>query len=186
LKPRVFSNCGDLRCLARDGATGAADDPLYVAYHDTEWGVPERDGRALWENSSSTGFQAGLAWITILRKRDAFREAFDGFDPEVIAALGRGGCARLADRSGHRAPPRQDRGHDRQCPGLSRDRTAGGGFAVRLELRGRGAVQNRFASQADVPAIDRVERAAVQGPAKAGFRFCGPTIVYAWMEATGW
>jgi DNA-3-methyladenine glycosylase I len=72
--------------------TGRCDwcgsDPLYVAYHDTEWGVPERDGRALWEKLILDGFQAGLAWITILRKRDAFREAFEGFDPEKIAGWG--------------------------------------------------------------------------------------------------
>ena len=60
-------------------------DPLYVAYHDTEWGVPEYDARALWEKLILDGFQAGLSWITILRKRDAFRAAFQGFDPEVIA-----------------------------------------------------------------------------------------------------
>jgi DNA-3-methyladenine glycosylase I len=70
-------------------------DPLYVAYHDTEWGVPERDGRALWEKLILDGFQAGLSWITILRKRDAFREAFDGFEPEVIAHWGEADVARL-------------------------------------------------------------------------------------------
>jgi len=64
------------------------DDPLYVAYHDEEWGVPEYDGRALWEKLVLDGFQAGLAWITILRKRDNFRAAFEGFDPEVIARWG--------------------------------------------------------------------------------------------------
>ena len=61
------------------------DDPLYVAYHDTEWGVPEYDGRALWEKLILDGFQAGLSWITILRKREAFREAFAGFDPEIVS-----------------------------------------------------------------------------------------------------
>lgn len=63
-------------------------DPLYVAYHDTEWGVPDRDPRALWEKLVLDGFQAGLSWITILRKREAFRAAFAGFDPEVIAGWG--------------------------------------------------------------------------------------------------
>ena len=70
-------------------------DPLYVAYHDTEWGVPERDARALWEKLMLDGFQAGLAWITILRKRDGFRAAFAGFDPEVIAGWGEADVARL-------------------------------------------------------------------------------------------
>jgi DNA-3-methyladenine glycosylase I len=75
-------------------------DPLYVAYHDTEWGVPERDGRALWEKLVLDGFQAGLAWITILRKREAFRAAFDGFDPEVIAGWGEAEVTRLLSDPG--------------------------------------------------------------------------------------
>src|SRR5689334_23400840 len=66
----------------------AAGDPLMTAYHDTEWGVPEYDSRALWEKLVLDGFQAGLSWITILRKRDAFREAFAGFDPDVVARFG--------------------------------------------------------------------------------------------------
>ena len=70
-------------------------DPLYVAYHDDEWGVPERDGRALWEALVLEGFQAGLSWITILRKRAAFREAFAGFDPAVVAGWGEDQVARL-------------------------------------------------------------------------------------------
>ena len=72
----------------RCGWRGMAGDPLYEHYHDTEWGVPERDSRALWEKLVLDGFQAGLSWITILRKRDAFRAAFDGFDPEKIARFG--------------------------------------------------------------------------------------------------
>src|SRR5215469_9808298 len=70
-------------------------DALYVAYHDEEWGVPERDARALWEKLVLDGFQAGLAWITILRKRDAFRAAFDGFGPEKVALYGDADRARL-------------------------------------------------------------------------------------------
>src|SRR6187431_2924454 len=75
-------------------------DPLYCAYHDTEWGVPERDDRALWEKLILDGFQAGLSWITILRKREAFREAFEGFDPEVIVGWGEPEIARLLDNAG--------------------------------------------------------------------------------------
>src|SRR5471032_334838 len=70
--------------LIRCGWRGMAGDPLYEAYHDTEWGVPERDSRALWEKLVLDGFQAGLSWSTILKKRAAFRRAFDGFDPEII------------------------------------------------------------------------------------------------------
>ena len=84
------------RCTWR----GMNGDPLYEAYHDTEWGVPERDSRALWEKLVLDGFQAGLAWITILKKRDAFREAFAGFDPEIVARFGEAERARLMDNAG--------------------------------------------------------------------------------------
>src|SRR5438270_13993869 len=79
----------------RCGWRGMAGDPLYEAYHDTEWGVPEYDPRALWEKLVLDGFQAGLSWITILRKREAFRRAFHGFDPEVVARFGEADVARL-------------------------------------------------------------------------------------------
>ena len=77
-----------------------AGDPLYEAYHDTEWGVPEYDPRTLWEKLVLDGFQAGLAWITILRKRDAFRAAFDNFDPEIVARYGEADRARLMADAG--------------------------------------------------------------------------------------
>jgi DNA-3-methyladenine glycosylase I len=161
------------------------DDPLYVAYHDAEWGVPERDGRALWEKLVLDGFQAGLSWITILRKRDAFREAFDGFDPQVIAAWGEADVARLLGN-----------------PGIVRHRgkieaTIQNARAY-LEIEGREGfadfvwsyvdgvpVQNRFRAQADVPAKTALSAWLSADLRRAGFRFCGPTIVYAWMEATG-
>src|ERR1700740_3481464 len=79
----------------RCGWRGMAGDPLYEAYHDAEWGVPERDPRALWEKLVLDGFQAGLAWITILRKREAFKQAFADFDPEVVARFGDADRARL-------------------------------------------------------------------------------------------
>src|SRR5262249_9900190 len=85
-----------IRCTWR----GMNGDPLYEAYHDKEWGVPERDARALWEKLVLDGFQAGLAWITILRKRDAFRAAFAGFDPEKVARFGEADRARLMADAG--------------------------------------------------------------------------------------
>src|SRR5215216_1872398 len=85
-----------IRCTWR----GMNGDPLYEAYHDEEWGLPERDSRALWEKLVLDGFQAGLAWITVLRKRDAFRTAFAGFDPEKVARFGEGDIARLLDNPG--------------------------------------------------------------------------------------
>ena len=80
--------------------TWAGTDPLYCAYHDHEWGVPEYDSRALWEKLILDGFQAGLSWITILRKREAFREAFADFDPEIVARYGEADVARLLDNAG--------------------------------------------------------------------------------------
>ena len=106
----------------------ADDDPLMIAYHDDEWGVPERDGRALWEKLMLDGFQAGLSWITILRKRDAFRKAFEDFDPEG-RALRRGATSqRLLGQRRHRPLARQDRGHDRRRARLSGD--AGGAARI--------------------------------------------------------
>src|SRR5437867_7816475 len=78
----------------------AEKDPMLRAYHDQEWGVPERDSRALWEKLMLDGFQAGLSWLTILRKREAFRQAFQGFDPKVVARLGEADVARLLQNPG--------------------------------------------------------------------------------------
>ena len=161
------------------------DDPLYVAYHDTEWGVPERDGRALWEKLVLDGFQAGLAWITILRKRDGFRAAFHDFEPERVAAYTEADVARLlAD------------------PGIVRHRgkieAAITGARAYLEMGGAPAfadlcwsyvdgapLQNRFGSMNEVPAETPLSRRISKDLKARGFKFCGPTIVYAWMQATG-
>ena len=160
-------------------------DPLYVAYHDTEWGVPERCGRALWEKLVLDGFQAGLAWITILRKRAAFRAAFDGFEPARIARWGEPEVARLlAD------------------PGIVRHRgkieAAITNARAVLDLGGPDAfaafvwryvdgvpVQNRWPRDAEVPAFTPLSQQVSKDLGRAGFRFCGPTITYAWMQATG-
>jgi DNA-3-methyladenine glycosylase I len=160
-------------------------DPLYVAYHDTEWGVPERDGRALWEKLVLDGFQAGLAWITILRKRESFRAAFAGFDPAVIARWGEAEVARLlAD------------------PGIVRHRgkieATIGNAAAFLRIEGRqgfsrfvwdavdGApLQNRFGRIDEVPAETPASLRLSRALRAEGFRFCGPTIVYAFMQASG-
>ena len=160
-------------------------DPLYVAYHDTEWGVPERDPRALWEKLVLDGFQAGLAWITILRKREGFRSAFAGFDPEVIAGWGEAEVARLLADPGivrHRGKIEATIGNARAYLALE----AGEGFAPFLWKHVEGApLRNRFATLAEVPAETSVSRAMSKDLSRAGFRFCGPTIVYAFMQATG-
>ena len=160
-------------------------DQLYVDYHDHEWGVPERDGRALWEKLILDGFQAGLSWYTILKKRDNFRAAFEGFRPEVIANWGETDVTRLLND-----------------PGIVRSRskieaTIGNARAY-LEIDGRegfdqflwrymdGApLQNRFSSMAEVPASTPLSERISKDLKKAGFRFCGPTITYAFMQAVG-
>jgi DNA-3-methyladenine glycosylase I len=160
-------------------------DPLYVAYHDQEWGVPERDPRALWEKLILDGFQAGLAWITILRKRDGFRAAFEGFRPEVIATWGEADVARLLGDSGivrHRGKIEAAIGNARGYLKIAE----GEGFDTFLwkRLDGR-PLQNRFISPSDIPASTPMSEAISKDLGKAGFRFVGPTIVYAFMQATG-
>ena len=160
-------------------------DPLYVAYHDSEWGVPERDPRALWEKLILDGFQAGLAWITILRKRNSFRAAFEGFEPAVIARWGEPEVARLLADPGivrSRAKIEATIGNARAYLAIS-ERMGFDSFLWR-HLDGK-PLQNRFRAMSEVPAQTSLsERLA--GDLKAeGFRFTGPTIVYAFMQATG-
>jgi DNA-3-methyladenine glycosylase I len=170
-------------------ATGRCDwcgtDPLYVAYHDTEWGVPERDGRALWEKLVLDGFQAGLSWITILRKRDAFRAAFDGFDPERVARWGEAEIARCLADPGivrHRGKIEAAIGNARAYIALEEK----DGFAAFCWDYVDGApIRNRWTRMAEVPAFTPLSERMSKDLKKAGFRFCGPTIVYAWMQATG-
>lgn len=172
--------------MSGDGRCGwCGEDPLYVAYHDTEWGVPERDGRALWEKLVLDGFQAGLAWITILRKREAFRVAFDGFDPEVIAGWGDAEVARLLSDPGivrHRGKIEATIGNARAFIEIE----ARQGFADFVWGHVDGVpLQNAWETLGDVPASTALSTRLSKELYKRGFRFCGPTIVYAWMQATG-
>lgn len=161
-------------------------DPLYVHYHDTEWGVPEYDSRALWEKLILDGFQAGLAWITILRKRDNFRAAFDGFEPQTIARYGEADIERLLGDAGivrSRAKIEATIGNARAYLTLQ---DSGRSFSDHLWDFVDGApVQNRFASMAEVPTDTPVSQALSKDLKSRGFKFCGPVIVYAFMQATG-
>ncbi|MCQ0971285.1 DNA-3-methyladenine glycosylase I [Paracoccus sp. TK19116] len=160
-------------------------DPLYVAYHDNEWGVPERDPRALWEKLVLDGFQAGLSWITILRKRDAFRAEFDGFDPERVArwdekrrekALANPGIIR--HRGKIEATIRGAR--------LFLEIEEGEGFSPYIwSFTGGDAIQNRPETPADVPTATDASTAMSKSLKKRGFNFCGPVITYAFMQACG-
>ncbi len=172
--------------MIEDGRCGwCGTDPLYVAYHDTEWGVPEHDGRALWEKLVLDGFQAGLAWITILRKREAFRAAFAGFDPERIAGWGEAEVARCLADPGivrHRGKIEAAIGNARAFLEIE----ARGGFADFVWDRVGGVpVQNAWRTPGEVPASTPASERFSKDLRTAGFRFCGPTIVYAWMQATG-
>ncbi|MCB1355939.1 MAG: DNA-3-methyladenine glycosylase I [Maritimibacter sp.] len=161
------------------------EDPLYIAYHDDEWGVPEHDGRALWEKLVLDGFQAGLAWITILRKREAFRAAFEGFEPAVIAGWGEADVARLLADPGivrHRGKIEATIGNARAYLEIG----GGEAFSTQMWAYVDGApLVNRFQSLADVPASTPLSERISKDLRKAGFRFVGPTIVYAWMQACG-
>ena len=170
------------RCTWR----GMKGDPLYEPYHDTEWGVPERDPRALWEKLVLDGFQAGLSWITILRKREAFRRAFAGFDPQIVARFGDEDRARLlADAGIIRSPAKidatirgarlyldmQDRGED---------------FSAFLwSFVGGAPIQNAWTQDTGVPAKTPEAEAMAKALKARGFNFVGPVIVYAFMQATG-
>jgi DNA-3-methyladenine glycosylase I len=161
-----------------------AGNPLYEAYHDTEWGVPEYDSRALWEKLVLDGFQAGLAWITILRKRDAFRAAFDGFDPEKVAAYGDADRARLMADAGI------VRNRLKVAAAIANARAARAMLAAGespAELvwsyrRDGGAAPK---SAAELPATTDESRALARELKRRGFAFVGPTTVYSTMQACG-
>ncbi len=172
--------------LIRCGWRGMAGDPLYEAYHDSEWGVPEYDSRALWEKLVLDGFQAGLAWITILRKRDAFREAFAGFDPDVVARFGE------AERAALMANPGIVRSNAKIDAAIA-------GARIYLDMREQGedfsqfiwsftngrVVQNKWSEIGQVPAQTRVAEEMAKALKAKGFKFVGPVIVYAFMQAVG-
>jgi DNA-3-methyladenine glycosylase I len=172
--------------LSKPRCAWPGHDPLYVAYHDEEWGVPEYDGKALYAKLVLDGFQAGLAWITILRKREAFRAAFHDFDPEIVARYGETDVERLLGDAG-----------------IVRSRAkimaAIGGAQAYLAMNEKGEnfsdfiwsfvdgqpIQNRFARREDVPVATPQSEALSKALKQRGFKFVGPVIVYAFMQAVG-
>ncbi len=163
---------------------GMNGDPVYEAYHDTEWGVPELDSRALWEKLVLDGFQAGLSWITILKKRDAFREAFAHFDPEIVARYGETERAALMANAGIiRSNAKID--------------AAINGARIYLDMRDKGedfadwlwgingpTLVNHWKA-GEVPAKTEKAEEMAKALKSKGFKFVGPVIVYAFMQATG-
>ena len=170
----------------RCGWRGLAGDPVYEAYHDTEWGVPEYDSRALWEKLVLDGFQAGLAWITILRKREAFRAAFANFDPEVVARFSEADRARLmADAGIVRSNAKIDAAISGAKIYLSM-REAGEDFSdFCWSFTGGKPIQNAWSGIGDVPAQTALAGEVSKALKAKGFKFVGPVIVYAWMQAVG-
>jgi DNA-3-methyladenine glycosylase I len=161
-------------------------DPLYVAYHDEEWGVPEYDDRALFEKLLLDGFQAGLSWITILRKRDNFRRAFDGFAPEKMARYTPKKIEKLMLDPGIVRNRLKIEGATASARAFLEIMENGEGFSRLLwDLAGGKPKVNRFRSIAQVPAETAVSRRISKELASRGFKFCGPTIVYAFMQAVG-
>lgn len=157
-------------------------DPLYVAYHDEEWGVPEYDSRALFEKLMLDGFQAGLSWITILRKRENFRAAFDGFDPETMARYGR---RKLDSLMGDAGIVRNRAKIDSSVTN-ARAYLAIPDFSAYLwDFVGGQPIQSKRRSMKDVPAATPLAEKLSKDLRKRGFNFCGPTIVYAFMQACG-
>jgi DNA-3-methyladenine glycosylase I len=161
----------------------AGSDPLMRAYHDEEWGVPEHDPRALWEKLMLDGFQAGLAWITVLRKRDAFRAAFKDFDPDTVAQFKERDVERLLGDAGIIRSRAKIESTIRGAQIFTEMRDSGEDFSDFCwsftdgeVLRGDG-----IHLPANTPLSEQVSKELK----RRGFKFVGPTIVYAWMEAVG-
>ena len=161
-------------------------DPFYVAYHDTEWGVPEYDDRALYEKLMLDGFQAGLSWITILRKRENFRKAFDGFAPEKIARYTPKKIEKLMLDAGIVRNRQKIEGAIGSARGYLEAMEKGPGFSALLWgfVDGKPKV-NHFTSHQRIPVDSPVSKAMSKELIGRGFKFVGPTIVYAFMQATG-
>jgi len=161
----------------------SGEDPLYRAYHDEEWGVPEYDDRALYEKLMLDGFQAGLSWITILRKRENFRRAFEGFKPERIARYGKRDVARLMKDVGIvRSGAKIDAAITGARLWLDIMEKEPGGFS---SLIWKHADPRPRTQMQDIPAKTEMSEKLSKELKSRGFKFCGPVIVYAFAQAVG-
>ena len=162
------------------------EDPLYCAYHDEEWGVPERDARALYEKLVLDGFQAGLAWITILRKRDGFRAAFEGFVPARVARFDEKKVTKLLADAGivrHRGKIEGAIANAKAF--LEVEASHPGGFSAFLWSFTGGETLRHPRKGGDIPTESPESRAMSKALKARGYKFCGPTICYAFMQAVG-
>jgi DNA-3-methyladenine glycosylase I len=161
-------------------------DPLYVAYHDTEWGVPETDSRALYEKLILDGFQAGLSWITILRRREGFRRAFEGFEPERVARFTEADVERLMGDTGIIRNRAKIRGAIAGARAWLAIEEAGPGFSAFLwDFCDGRPIQTNAATRAAIATETDLSRKMGKALKAKGFTFCGPTIVHAFMQAVG-
>jgi DNA-3-methyladenine glycosylase I len=159
-----------------------SEDELLTAYHDREWGVPEFNGRALWESLMLSGFQAGLSWITILRRREAFRKAFHGFDPEKVARFTEADVARLLQDAAIIRSKTKIAAAIAGARSYMAMSAAGEDFShFAWEFVGNKPIQNTGPLQAQSPLSEKISKALKQ----RGFKFVGPVIVYAWMQSSG-
>jgi DNA-3-methyladenine glycosylase I len=163
------------------------NDALYISYHDKEWGVPEYDPRALYEKLVLDGFQAGLSWITILRKRENFRKAFHDFAPEKIARYGKRDIERLLKNEGIiRSRAKIDAAIKGAKLWLEIQEKQPGGFTELIWKHVDGKPQlNRFKSKDQVPAQTEMSEGLARDLKQRGFNFCGPVISYAFAQAIG-
>ena len=162
-------------------------EPIYIAYHDEEWGVPEYDPRALYEKLVLDGFQAGLSWITILKKREAFRAAFDDFDPQKIARYGKREVNRLMKNAGIiRSEPKIQAAIRGAQLWLDIQEKEPGGFThfIWKHVDGKPKV-NHYKTLKQVPAKTKMSEGLAKELKTRGFNFCGPVIVYAFAQAVG-
>jgi DNA-3-methyladenine glycosylase I len=176
--------------MSDDGRTrcgwGDWTDPLYLAYHDEEWGTPSRDRRHLFELLVLEGAQAGLSWTTILRKRDGYRAAFEGFEPERVAGLGLDDIGRLMLNPGIVRNRSKIESAIDNARALLKLEAAGTPFVDHLwSFVGGHALQNEFATTGQLPAETAESAAMSKDLKRRGFRFVGPTTCYAFMQATG-
>jgi DNA-3-methyladenine glycosylase I len=162
------------------------DDPLYTAYHDQEWGVPVHDDRLLFEFLVLEGAQAGLSWSTILRKRENFRLAFDGFNPVVIAAYGEAKIAELMANPGIIRNRRKIEAAVLNAQAFLKVQQEFGSFDAYLWgfVNGK-PLKNAWKSLGEIPAQTEVSQRMSKDLVRRGFHFVGPTICYAHMQATG-
>lgn len=161
-------------------------DPLYLDYHDREWGVPEHDDRALFEKLLLDGFQAGLSWITILRKRDNFRRAFDGFRPEIMARYDRRKLdALMADAGIVRNRSKIESAVTGARAYLTLQEAHGSFAGYLWQFTGGVTLVNHWTTHEQVPVASDESRAMSKALKAAGFNFVGPTICYAFMQAVG-